>query len=126
MILGIVGTRHEVDRSEVMGILAKELQKLGGVDLIVSGGQVGVDTLAREFAQCVRIPFREYPESAEEGLFFWQRCRARNRRIANASDSLIAFPCKHSKGTWMTTHMFTSKPNSPIVSIHKIACSEGR
>ena len=90
----IAGTRHEIDEEE-FGIVMKE--RPFRITEIVSGGAVGVDRLGKSWAYRRRIVVTEF-------LANWARFgkiagRFRNREMAEYADALIAFPCKHSRGT---------------------------
>lgn len=111
LFVGIVGTRHEVNADRVKALMAgfiEQVRQPGQPIHIVSGGQTGVDTIAREFAQENGYGFTEFHERAEVGTFAF-RCRARNQKIADASDAMLGLPCEHSTGTYMTLGMFAKR-----------------
>ncbi len=107
-IVAIVGSRHWTDydtfRREVWAAL-----DLKRVQQIVSGGARGVDTMAERFAKDYRIPFVKFSTDDESGAFT-QRAHARNQKIADAADELIAFPGPESKGTHDTIERFRARP----------------
>lgn len=111
--LAIVGSRHYFDTEAFTRIVAERFQPKMG-DRIVSGGQTGADTLAREYALARSIPFTEYPESAEIGAFV-QRCRKRNQKVADAADVMLALPCRHSKGTYDAVCRFERKGGKAVL-----------
>lgn len=47
-------------------------------------------------------PFTAYPARPKRWETFTEAAHRRNQQIVDESDSLIAFPCQHSKGTWDT------------------------
>lgn len=103
MIVGIVGSRHFGDSAEFLRLMESMLPS--GVTEIVSGAAAGVDTLAAWYANGRGIPFRDFPAGKEVGSFT-ERAHARNQKIADAVDVLIAIPCRHSKGTFDTMRRF--------------------
>ncbi len=68
--------------------------------LIISGGAVGVDTLAKQAAQILNIPIKEY--LPDYSLYANYAPIIRNRQIVNAADQVIAFWDYKSKGTRST------------------------
>lgn len=98
MKIGVVGSRTWNDKSKVFAVLDNFAKK---GDTIISGGAVGVDSFAYEWATkniyltVEYLPLREKYQA--ESPFY-----ARNREIAKACDILLAFPNKDSKGTWQT------------------------
>lgn len=98
MRLAIVGSRTAGD--EHMPLLAAEVAKLGRPELIVSGGARGADTLARRYAEEHGIELLEF-------LPDWDRLGksagfARNVRIAEAADVVLALWDGASRGTQHT------------------------
>ena len=93
MKIGVVGSRDFDDYKK----LEKELNKIEGITVIVSGGAKGADTLAREFAEKNDIKLTEFkPDYEQYGRGAPLR---RNKKIVEYSDQIIAFWDGESKGT---------------------------
>ena len=101
MKLGLVGSRnfhnYESFKTAILKTLISWEKEIVDIQLIVSGGASGADSLAEYFADEYKIPIKIfYPD--------W-RCygkRAgilRNSDIVNSSTHLIAFPSREGKGT---------------------------
>lgn len=95
MKYGIVGNRKGWTYNEVQ----KELLKLDITenDTIISGGAIGVDTYAQEFAKtigCDMIIY--YPRNSKPSP---ERYFERNKKIAKECDILIAFDKGNCSGT---------------------------
>ena len=75
-----------------------------GVTEIVSGGAVGIDTLAREYAIKNNIKFVEF--MPEYNLFGRAAPIKRNVKIAEYADEVLAFWDGSSKGTMHTISLF--------------------
>lgn len=120
--LGIVGSRGVCD----MRVLLQALGCMGiapeDLDRVVSGGAHGVDTLAEELANehLHRQTIYRVPPNLS-GPAFTQAARARNQRIVDDSDALLAIPCAHSKGTYDTIRRAVSK-GIPIVVWPAMVC----
>lgn len=63
---------------------------------------LGADTMAQVWAVEHFRPFTAYPARPKRWETFTEAAHRRNQQIVDESDSLIAFPCQHSKGTWDT------------------------
>lgn len=101
MKIGIVGSRS-FPQAELVEWFVSELP--GGVT-VVSGGARGVDSVAEEAARKRGLPVEVYrPDVAgcTARHEFTQRYYARNQRIVDASDLVVAFTEKDSGGTWHT------------------------
>lgn len=133
--LGIVGTRHKVDQRVL--VAAAQAAEAGVWDrwlkiteTIVSGGEKnqerGVDAFAATYAVERRFALTEFPQSVEQGSFT-ERCHARNQKIADASDVLLAIPCQHSRGTYDTINRFVRKPGNElrVLYVQHVTCEEG-
>lgn len=94
-VLGIVGTRRAWYYGGFRKIVDAFIKERGVPSLIVSGGQVGVDKFAERYAEENEIPFREYPAEKNSTPYF----HARNQKIVNDSDVLLALPDDASTGT---------------------------
>ena len=106
--LGIVGSRGVTDYEAVSGA-ASVMLALAPVARIVSGGQRGVDSLAKEVAERRGIQFAAFPASGRTREEFTAAAHARNQRIVDESDALVAVPCVHSKGTFNTIRRAAEK-----------------
>lgn len=96
MRVGVVGGRHRNDVQNVFKILERFI-KPG--DIIVTGGAIGVDSMAEVYAKEKNIPVRVfYPRHPICREAFLER----NTEIAHDCDILLAFPSKLSRGTWDT------------------------
>jgi hypothetical protein len=110
MRLAVIGNKEFDD----YGFLKTKLETLPEIDLIVSGGASGVDTLARQFAQEYGIPFLEFaPDYAQDGSLAKIK---RNRRIIEHCDKVIAFTDDSCASTKYTIH-YAQKINIEMVSI---------
>lgn len=96
MRLAIVGSREFENYDLVCSEVAK-IQKSKKIDLIVSGGAKGADTLARKFAALNKIPLMEFlPDYERYGR---GAPLQRNTLIVQNADYVIAFVTPSSRGT---------------------------
>ena len=99
MKLAIVGSREFTDYDLLCREVAK-IQETQTIDLIVSGGAKGADTLAKKFAAKNRIPLMEFlPDYSRYGR---GAPLQRNTLIVQNADWVLAFVTPTSKGTWDT------------------------
>lgn len=94
MKLGVVGSRLWLDKNKVFNEL-KTIKE--PIKMIISGGAEGVDSIANEYAKLyglIMVIF--YPNWKSIGK---SAGYARNIKIINASDKVIAFHNGTSKGT---------------------------
>lgn len=99
MRLAIVGSRTFENYDLVCAEVAK-IQETQKIDLIVSGGAKGADTLAKKFAARNHIPLMEFcPDYERYGRYAPLQ---RNTLIVEHSDWVLAFVAATSKGTWDT------------------------
>ncbi len=132
MILGIVGSRHfgadgprrNSDLRKCIALVVRIIGEMDVSDRIVSGGQVGVDTLAEEYAAALHIPFNGYPYTAESGTLT-ERYHKRDRKIATVASVLLAVPCQHSKGTWVTVRYFEQIHPGQRARVQHVDCVTG-
>ncbi len=109
MRLAVVGSRNFDD----YGLLSKELDKLNlltKIQLIISGGAKGADTLAVKYALQRGIDYKEFlpdwrTHGKKAGIF-------RNIKIVDNCDYCIAFWDKKSRGTLFTLN-YARKKNKP-------------
>ena len=91
MILGIIGSRN-IKVNDLGKYLPKDVTE------IVSGGAVGVDTCAREYAHKTGIPLTEFlPEYERYGK---SAPLKRNLQIIDYCDQIYAFWDGSSRGTY--------------------------
>ena len=110
MKIGVVGSRDFDDYKK----LEKELNKIEGITVIVSGGAKGADTLAREFAEKNDIKLTEFkPDYEQYGRGAPIR---RNKKIVEYSDQIIAFWDGESRGTKNTIDI-AEKQDKPVTII---------
>lgn len=95
--VAVVGGRDFTDQSRMFYILDKYNEK-HGISHIITGGARGADTLAESYAKSRCIPYTVYPANWDK--HGKQAGFLRNTDIVKASDVVIAFPTKSSKGTW--------------------------
>ena len=97
MKLAIVGGRDFNDRQLMYKEVDDFLECYGKIDLIISGGARGADTLVYELANKMSIKFQEVlPDWAEHGK---KAGILRNKIIVDQCDLLIAFWNGVSAGT---------------------------
>ena len=96
MRLAVVGSRSFSNQSRAFHILDRFAARFA-VDLIVSGGARGADTLAASWANARRVPTRVHlPDWSRHGR---HAGFLRNQLIVAGADALIAFWDGHSLGT---------------------------
>jgi len=92
----IVGSRNYSDY-QTFKIIINNIRSKQNIDMIISGGALGVDSLAYKYAIEQGITFVCHPPKPEDGYpakFF-----RRNLRIVAASELVIALPMGKSTGT---------------------------
>lgn len=95
MRLAIVGSRRFNNYGLLQSILDPYRDE---ITMIVSGGAIGADTLAQEYAKKRGIPILiHYPDYKKYGKGAPTR---RNLDIVDDAESMIAFPMEGSVGTW--------------------------
>jgi len=104
MKLAICGSRY-------ISSLNLEEYLPSGVKEIVSGGALGVDKLAADYAVSHGIRLVEFlPDYKRYGR---RAPLVRNAQIADYADELLAFPKSDSRGTYHTIKLF-EKRNKPV------------
>ena len=99
MKLAIVGSR-EFENYDLLCVEVAKIQETQKIDLIVSGGAKGADTLAKKFAAKNQIPLMEFlPDYDRYGR---GAPLQRNTLIVRNSNVVLAFVTATSKGTWDT------------------------
>jgi predicted Rossmann fold nucleotide-binding protein DprA/Smf involved in DNA uptake len=118
MKVAIVGNRIGWECNNVLAYIYEKLKNMGfdyDCDEIVSGGAVGVDSFAQEFARLYGIKMViMYPTGAMPSP---EKYHDRNRRIVNYSDAVIAFQNKNSGGTQFTIN-YAKKKGKTVIIIH--------
>ena len=110
--LGIVGSRIQTSRAgqiwnpkitnpkqHVFDKMDQYVKKHGKPSLVISGGARGADTYGVEWAASRGIKTKVYEPKRSQHLDFRTAAMARNTDIVNASDHVIAFWDKKSRGT---------------------------
>ena len=99
MRLAIVGSREFTNYDLLCSEVAK-IQETQKIDLIVSGGATGADTLAKKYAAKNRSPLMEFlPDYSRSGR---GAPLQRNSLIVKNADWVLAFVTATSKGSWDT------------------------
>lgn len=96
MKVAIVGSREYNNYSEFKSYIDKFREHIQ-IDMIISGGAIGVDSMAYRYAVENGITFVCHPPKPEEG--FPRAYFRRNLRIIEMSECVIAFPKGKSSGT---------------------------
>ena len=105
MKVGIVGSRRWADRVKIKDFIFELKKKYGDDAIIVSGGcKKGADAMAKKYALELGLQYEEYPPFHEqhnlycplpkrlfEKKYHVSNFFARNKLIAQNSDSVIAF-----------------------------------
>lgn len=109
--IGIVGGRT-FKHLEIVEAIVKGLNHASTV--VVSGGADGVDKKAIDTAKELQMKYIEFiPETLDaEGY------KNRNTEIVNASEKLIGFVNKESRGTWDTIRKAKEK-GIPVIIINE-------
>lgn len=101
MNIGIVGSRRRTDRQSVIDLV----NSLPEDSVVISGGCRGVDTWAKEAALNRGLQYKEFspqwPKPYNPNMSYFEQCEvfyARNRQIAEASDTIYAFVSSDRKG----------------------------
>ena len=108
--LAIVGARGFNDKEKFDALMTSALKEthmeMDDIQEVISGGAVGVDTLARKWAEENSIPVTEikpdYNACASASASMRRAPLDRNTKIVKMSDVVFAFPSKESRGTWDT------------------------
>ena len=99
MKLAIVGSR-EFENYDLLCAEVAKIRETQKIELIVSGGAKGADTLAKKYAALNHIPLMEFlPDYERYGR---GAPLQRNTLIVQNADWVLAFVTASSKGTWDT------------------------
>ena len=96
MKLAVIGTKKFVEYKFIL----KTLEKIPNIELIISGGALGTDILAKQFAIQNKIEFLEFPPDYKK--FGDKAKHIRDKLIAEECDELIAFWDGKCEGTKYT------------------------
>ena len=96
MKLAVIGTKKFIDYS----FLLKTLKKITSIELIISGGAFGTDTLVNKFAIQNKIEFIEFPPNYKK--YGDKAKHIRDKLIVEECDELIAFWDGECEGTKFT------------------------
>ena len=119
MRLAIVGSREFTNYDLLCREVAK-IQETQKIDLIVSGGATGADTLAKKYAAKNRIPLMEFlPDYSRYGR---GAPLQRNSLIVQNADWVLAYVTASSKGTWDTIRKAERAKKKTIIV--KVASNE--
>ena len=99
MKLAIVGSR-EFENYDLLCAEVAKIRETQKIELIVSGGAKGADTLAKKYAALNHIPLMEFLPDYER--FGRGAPLQRNTLIVQNADWVLAFVTASSKGTWDT------------------------
>ena len=112
MKLAVIGTKEFNDFT----FLSSMLKKISNIELIISGGALGTDTLAKEYAIQNQIEFLEFPPDYKK--FGDKAKHIRDKLIVEKCDELIAFWDGECEGTKYT--MDYAKQLGKTVTIIKV------
>jgi hypothetical protein len=114
--IAVIGSRTFKDRKflfEKVDSFIETHEHINKKDVtIVSGGAIGADTFAREYAEVNNMKIIEYLPDYSYGI---KAPLMRNIQIVDHSDYILAFPNKDSKGTWHTIREAERKMKKVIV-----------
>lgn len=96
MKVAVVGSRDYNSYWEFKAYMDSFSKKVQ-IDMIISGGAVGTDSMAYRYAVENGITFVCYPPKPEDG--YPRKFFRRNLRIVESCEALIAFPKGKSSGT---------------------------
>jgi len=96
MKLAVIGVKELVEYK----FISKALEKISNIELIISGGALGTDTLAKKIAIQNKIKFKEFPPDYKN---FGEKAKhIRDKLIVEECDELIAFWDGKCEGTKYT------------------------
>lgn len=96
MRLAVIGTKKFTD----FNFLSTILKTIPNIELIISGGALGTDTLAKQFAIQNKIEFLEFPPDYKK--FGDKAKHIRDKLIVEKCDELITFWDGECEGTKYT------------------------
>ena len=114
-ILAIVGSRT-ISNYNVVAKFLHQLIKKYSIDTIVSGGAVGIDSVAMEYAKRNKLAYIEHlPDWDLHGK---SAGAIRNQLIVDSSDYVVAFWDGKSVGTMITVDM--AKKVGKLIKLYKL------
>lgn len=122
MRLCVAGSRNYTDQTRLEQAISGWLTDHGltWADItLIEGGAPGADSLAKQAAENHHVVVEEH--AADWGRYGRMAGPIRNRRMADCSDALIAFPLGASRGTWGMIHEMNrrGKPVSIIPEVEE-------
>lgn len=97
MKLAIVGSR-EFENYDLLCTEVEKTKQTQTIELIISGGAKGADTLAKRYAALNHIPLMEF--KPDYNRFGRNAPVQRNTLIVENADWVLAFVTPTSRGTW--------------------------
>jgi len=107
--LGIVGSRNLSDYNAFRERVDDWVARNGKPDSIISGGQRGADTFARNYAEQNDVPFTEHHHNTYRHMGSPAMYHHRNQLVVDDSTHLLAFPSMGGRGTQVTMGMANEK-----------------
>ena len=116
VVLAIVGSRTYSEYSNFCVHIERWIKTNHTIDVIVSGGAQGVDSLAKKYANDHNIPISiHYANWVKYGR---SAGPIRNQLIVDDATHLVAFPDKRSVGTWDSVNK--AKKKKIAVTIYRV------
>ncbi len=113
MKLAVIGTKKFTD----FFLLSTTLEKIPNIEMIISGGAPGTDTLAKKFAIQNKIEFLEFPPDYKK--FGDKAKHIRDKLIVEECDKIIAFWDGECEGTKYTMN-YAKQLGKPVKLIQVI------
>ncbi len=113
MKMAVIGTKKFTD----FNFLSTTLKKIPNIELIISGGAPGTDTLAKKYAIQNEIEFLEFPPEYKK--FGDKAKHIRDKLIVEECDEIIAFWDGECEGTKYTMN-YAKQLKKPIKIIQVI------
>jgi len=113
MKLAVIGTKKFTD----LKFLSTTLKKIPNIEMIISGGAIGTDTLAKQFAIQNNLEFMEFLPDYKK--FGDKAKHIRDKLIAKECDELIAFWDGECEGTEYTMN-YAKQRGKPVTIIQVI------
>ena len=113
MKLAVIGTKKFTD----FNFLTTTLEKIPDIEMIISGGAPGTDTLAKQYAIQNKIEFLEFPSDYKK--FGDKAKHIRDKLIVEECDEIIAFWDGECEGTKYTMD-YAKQLGKPVTLIQVI------
>lgn len=107
MKLAVIGLKEFTDYSQLKSVL----DFISGISVIVSGGALGADTLARKYAHQHNIKFLEFPPDFNK--YGNKAKHIRDRLIVEHCDKVVAFWDGKCEGTKYTMN-YAEQQGKPV------------